>query len=501
MRISAALTAGRCATATDPWAFVKYRRADAPTRPVDERIKDWRVILNTLPEAVVQQNAARCMDCGTAFCEYTCPLGNQIPWLNALVSEGCWRQAVELLHATNNFPEFTGWLCPAPCEAGCVLAINEDAVAARQIELAVAERGFKEGWVVPLDSSRSSGRRVAVVGSGPAGLAAAQQLTRAGHDVTVFERADRIGGLLRYGVPDFRMNKALLDRRLSQLSAEGTRFEAGIEVGVDLEADDLGRRFDAVILACGATQNRELRIPGMDLDGVHQGTTYLTQANRIQAGDRIPAPIDAAGRDVAIIGGGDTASDCLATANRQGAASVRILDHNPTPPEVRDPATNPWPQFPRVRKHGFAQEEGVVEEWQAEVCELVSDGAGRVCGLRAQRVEAAWCDDKRHFEPMPGGDFEVEAQLTLLAMGFDGAEPNALFDELAVEVSPVGTLVVDEEWSTATAGIFACGDVTRGASLVAWAIAEGRSCAAAVHEALTGDDHLPRPIAPGDRPV
>lgn len=487
--------------ATDPWGFLRYPRQDALVRPVDERVKDWHAVTEPPSGAAIQQNATRCMDCGMAFCEHACPIGNQIPRFHELLSRGRWRRAAALLHASNNFPEFTGSLCPAPCEAGCVLSIGHDAAAIRQAELAVIDRAFDEGWVAPLQPSRRTGRRVAVVGSGPAGLAAAQQLTRAGHDVSVFERADRIGGLLRYGIPDFRMDKAVVDRRLDQLSAEGTHFHTNVDIGRDLGADELRSLFDIVIIACGATRAREIHVPGSEIRGVHQGMDYLVDANRVQAGDRSKSTVDAAGRRVAIIGGGDTASDCLATANRQGAASVHVLDHNPVPPEERDTATNPWPQWPRVRKHGFAQEEGVQEEWQAEVYSFVPDAAGRVAGLRSRRVNAAWLDGVRRFEALDACEFELDTDLVLLAMGFDGVERSPLLDDLAVELTTSGTIAVDENWSTSTTGTFACGDAVRGASLVAWAIAEGRACAASAHEALTGDNRLPRPVKPGDRPL
>ncbi len=487
--------------AVDPWGFLTYRREDALVRPVGERIRDWRVVIEAPAGRVIERNATRCMDCGVAFCELGCPLGNEIAYWNDSVASGRWQYAIEQLHATNNFPEFTGWLCPAPCEASCVLAINDDAVAIRQIELAIIDRAFAEGWVVPHPPDHATGFSVAVVGSGPAGLAAAQQLTRAGHEVAVFERADRVGGLLRYGIPDFKMDKALLDRRLEQLSAEGTQFHTQVDVGGDLTADELVDSFDAAIVACGSSFARQLDVPGANLVGVHQGMTYLEEANRVQAGDQNHTSIDAAGRHVAIIGGGDTGLDCLGTANRQGAASVRMFDHNPCPPSERDFSTNPWPQWPRVHKHGFAQEEGVREEWRTEVRQLVPDQTGRVHGICGDRVDAVWEQHHRRFESIGGSAFQVRADLVLLAMGFDGVEAGRLVRDLEIDLTGHGTIAIDDDWQTTAPGVYACGDATRGASLVVWAIADGRACAAAVHANLTGEDTLPRPVAPSDHPL
>lgn len=486
----------------DPWGFLTNRREDAARRPVDDRLADWHVVLEPADDDVVRRNAVRCMDCGIAFCESACPSGNRIPQWNELINNDAWRAASEQLHATNNFPEITGSLCPAPCEASCVLAINDDPVAVRQVELAIVERAFEEGWVIPRLPTRSTGRSIAIVGSGPAGLAAAQQLTRAGHHVSVFERNDRIGGLLRYGIPDFKMDKTLIDRRLDQLQVEGTEFYTDIDIGRDVTADELERSVDAVIIACGAGRARGLDVPGADLGGIHDGMDYLVGANRVQTGDLPRPPIDAAGRHVAIIGGGDTGLDCLGTANRQGAASVRLVDHNPSPPVSRDTVVNPWPQWPRVHKRGFAHEEGVGEDWQAEVRELAGDSAGRVSTIHGDVVNAVFVDGDRHFESVAGdAAFEMESDLVLLATGFDGVDRSALITDLDVELTSAGTIAVDGEWCSTTAGVYACGDATRGASLVAWAIADGRSCAAAVHHALTGDDSLPRPVSPTDGPL
>jgi glutamate synthase (NADPH/NADH) small chain len=486
--------------AADPRGFLDHRRRDAVVRPVDVRLGDWQAVTEPPSDDVVRCNARRCMDCGVAFCEFGCPLGNRVPDFSALIADGRWQAASDDLHAVNNFPEFTGSLCPAPCEESCVLAINDEAVAVRQIELAIVERAFEEGWVVSHRPQQRTDRSVVVLGSGPAGLAAAQQLTRAGHDVTVLERDDRLGGLLRYGIPDFKIDKSLIDRRLEQLHAEGTTFVTGVDVGRDIDIDELRTAFDAVVVACGAGCARQLDVPGSALSGVHGGIEYLVGVNRLQSGDLDAAPIDAAGRNVTVIGGGDTGLDCVATANRQGAESVRILDHNPCPPPCRDEAVNPWPQWPRVHSTGYAHEEGVDEMWRAEVRELVDAGDGQVCAVRGEPVDAVFVDGIRHFERDAGEPyFSLESDLVLLAMGFDGVERGPLVARL--ELTPDGTIAVDDGWATSTSNVFACGDATRGASLVGWAIADGRSCAAAVHASLTGECCLPSPVAPGDRPL
>ncbi len=487
--------------AFDPWGFLTYRREDALVRPIDERVRDWRVVSERPSPTAVERNARRCMDCGVPFCEFACPLGNRIPTWNELVAERQWRRGIEQLHATNNFPEFTGWLCPAPCEASCVLSLNDDPVAIRQIELALIDHAFDQGWIRPQPTARPTGHRAAVIGSGPAGLAAAQQLTRAGHEVTVFERSDRLGGLLRYGIPDFKMEKALIDRRLAQMEGEGTRFVAGVDVGVDVIPDELAA-FDAVILACGASLPRLPEITGRAHPGVVWGVDYLVGANRAVGGQLESPPIDARGRRVVIIGGGDTAIDCLGTANRQGAASVHVLDHNLAPPEQRDHSTNPWPQWPKVHKHTFAHEEGVNELWQAQVTDIVQHPGGGVCAVRGRRVRPVTGEGGRRFEPLGGDDwFELGADLVLLATGFAGVEPSPLITALGVELAPSGTVAVDAAWRTNRPGVYACGDATRGASLVVWAIADGRACASAVHRELTGDAFLPCPVTPGSRPV
>jgi glutamate synthase (NADPH/NADH) small chain len=487
----------------NPWGFVRHQRVDLRKRPVAERLRDFRVVIEPPEAEVARTQGLRCMDCGVAFCHAGCPLGNLIPEWNELVARDDWRAAIDALHATNNFPEFTGWLCPAPCEPACVLAINSDPVTIKQIELAIIERAWSENWVAPVRASVRTGRRVAVVGSGPAGLAAAQQLARAGHDVVVFERDDRLGGLLRYGIPDFKMDKVAVDRRIAQLSAEGVAFRPGVDVGVDVGGAELRKEFDAVVLATGALAPRELDLPGRDLAGIHQAMDYLVPSNRVQAGDIVGPPITADGKRVVIIGAGDTADDCLGTANRQGAVVVHQLDHNPRLPGERDEAANPWPQVAKVHKVSPAREEGVEEGWARETVEFLGDDDGRVRGVRAVAVERRYDDSgRRYFVEVPDSGEEVAADLVLLAAGFVGTDARPLLDQLRVAVDPArGTVLVDETWETSAPGVFACGDAQRGASLVVWAIAEARACAAAVDAYLVGDSALPAPVAPGSRPL
>jgi len=488
----------------NPWGFLRHPRTEAPKRPVAERLRDWDPVYGRPTADNVRIQASRCMDCGVAFCHAGCPLGNLIPEWNELVADDDWYAAIERLHATNNFPEFTGWLCPAPCEASCVLAINAEPVAIKQVELAIIDRAYDEGWVRPRSAAERTGRRVAVIGSGPAGLACAQQLTRAGHEVVVYERSDRLGGLLRYGIPDFKMPKRAIDQRLAQLVAEGTDLRAGVDIGGPGGVDPVELRagMDAVVLATGALRPRELEVPGRELAGVHQAMDYLPQANRVRTGDLAAPAIDAAGRNVVIIGGGDTAADCLGTANRQGAASVTQLDHNPRPPQARDVTANPWPQWPKVHRTSAAHEEGVVESWAREAVAFLPDEHGHVRVVVTQEVQILRVDGRRIFRPFPDSRAEVPCELVLLAAGFVGAERGSLLDRLGVEVdSERGTMRVRGGWETAADGVFACGDATRGASLVVWAIAEGRACAAAVDTALTGRTELPAPVRPGARPL
>ncbi|WP_375492526.1 glutamate synthase subunit beta [uncultured Jatrophihabitans sp.] len=480
----------------DPQGFLKHSRVDTPKRPAAERVRDWQPIYLRAKDDVVSEQATRCMDCGVAFCHSGCPLGNLIPEWNEFVARGDWHSANERLHATNNFPEFTGWICPAPCEAACVLAVNTDPVTIKQVEVTIVEKAFEQDDIGPQPAADRTGTSVAVVGSGPAGLAAAQQLTRAGHAVTVFERDDRLGGLLRYGIPDFKMPKNLIDRRLEQMRAEGTEFRCNADVGPD-DVEALRRDYDAVVLAVGALAPRELTNPGVDLAGVYQAMTYLPQGNRVQAGDLAAPPIDARDQHVIIIGGGDTAADCLGTANRQGAASVTVLDHNPRP-AARVGLVNPlWPSAPSSRGSSPAHDEGVHEAWAREVVSFEGDTAGRVRAVTVEEVEIVRVNGVREFRPVPGSRTELPADLVLLAAGFVGTDVPELLGALGVEHAPGRrTVGIDDAWRTSAGDVYACGDATRGASLVVWAIAEGRACAAAVDTALTGGTELPQPVRP-----
>ncbi|MFC5996791.1 glutamate synthase subunit beta [Pseudonocardia hispaniensis] len=481
----------------DPKGFLTTPR-EAPTRrPVALRLLDWREVYEDFPHDRLEAQAGRCMNCGIPFCHQGCPLGNLIPEWNDLVYRRDWREAFERLHATNNFPEFTGTLCPAPCEAACVLAINSDAVTIKQVEVEIVDRAWDEGWVTPQPPEVKTGRTVAVVGSGPAGLTAAQQLTRAGHEVVVFERADRIGGLLRYGIPEFKMEKSRLDRRLRQMREEGTLFRASVDVGTDVTAAQLRDDFDAVVLAGGATAWRDLPVPGRELDGVHQAMEYLPLANHVQQGDIDEPPITAQGKHVVIIGGGDTGADCLGTAHRQGAASVTQLEIMPTPPQRRTPGM-PWPTYPMIYRVSSAHEEGGERVYSVSTTEFVDDGAGAVRALRL--VEVSRGADGR-FSPVAGTEREIPADLVLLAMGFVGPEKGRLLADLGVEFDERGNVARDEDFMTSADGVFVAGDMGRGQSLIVWAIAEGRAAAAGVDRYLTGRDVLPRPIDPTDRQI
>jgi glutamate synthase (NADPH) small chain len=482
----------------DIQGFLKHKRETPTRRPVPVRLLDWQEVYEPFPDERLRSQASRCMDCGIPFCNQGCPLGNLIPDWNDLVYRDHWRDAIERLHATNNFPEFTGRLCPAPCEAACVLGINQDPVTIKQVEVSIVDRAWDEGWIEPVPASTRTGKRVAVVGSGPAGLAAAQQLTRAGHDVVVFERADRIGGLLRYGIPEFKMEKRFLDRRLAQMEAEGTEFRSSTNVGVDIDATQLQADFDAIVLAGGATAARDLPIPGRELDGIHQAMEYLPWGNRAQEGDLAvdEVPITAAGKRVVIIGGGDTGADCLGTAHRQGAASIHQFEILPRPPDGRAP-NNPWPLWPMIYRTSSAHEEGGERVFSVNTECFLDDGAGKVRALRAHEVEMV----EGRFEKIEGTDFELECELVLLAMGFVGPERPGLLEQLGVDINERGNVARDATFASSVAGVYACGDMGRGQSLIVWAIAEGRSCAAAVDAYLMGGTALPAPITPDARPL
>ena len=478
----------------DPTGFLSHGRATPTRRPVDVRIRDWREVYEPFPAEAVHTQAARCMDCGIPFCHNGCPLGNLIPEWNDLVHKDDWREASERLHATNNFPEFTGRLCPAPCEAACVLGIADDPVTIKQVEVEIADRAFAEGWVAPQPARERTGRSVAVVGSGPAGLAAAQQLTRAGHEVTVYERADRIGGLLRYGIPEFKMEKRVLERRLEQMRAEGTRFRTGVDVGADVGVEDLRTSYDAVVLAGGSTLGRELPVPGRDLAGIQLAMQYLVPANRVQEGDLQRPPVSAAGKDVVIIGGGDTGADCLGTAHRQGARSVVQLEIMPRPPESRADST-PWPTWPLQLRTSSAHEEGGERLFSVQTTRFLGDADGAVTGIELVDVEMV---DGRP-APVEGTERVLPAQLVLLAMGFTGPQRTGLLERLGVELDGRGNVARDGGWATNVPGVWVAGDMGRGQSLIVWAIAEGRAASAAVDRALSGSTLLPSPVLPTSR--
>ncbi len=466
--------------------FLEHTREMPQRRPPAERINDWFEIYLPFPEDKIRAQGARCMDCGVPFCHTGCPLNNIIPDWNDLVYHGRWKEAVRQLHATNNFPEFTGRICPAPCEAACVLGINEPAVTIKQIEKTIIDRAFEEGYIRPEPAPLRSGRRVAIVGSGPAGLAAAQQLARAGHDVTVFEKNDRIGGLLRYGIPNFKMEKQLIDRRLEQMRAEGVVFQTSAHVGGNVPVDDLRKRFDAVLLAGGAEHPRDLSVPGRELKGIHFAMEFLPQQNRRCEGDNVPpeTAILATGKRVVIIGGGDTGADCLGTSHRQKAAHITQFELLPKPPEERSPST-PWPLWPMQLRSESSHEEGGIRDWSVSTVRFTGDQHGNVKQLHAVRI-----GPPPKFEPQPGTEFTMEVDLVLLAMGFLGPVKNGMIDQLGLKLDPRGNVATDENYMSSVTGVFSAGDMRRGQSLVVWAIAEGRKAARAIDVYLTGETKL-----------
>jgi len=466
--------------------FLEYTREVAERRPPSARIRDWFEIYRPFPEETLRAQGARCMDCGVPFCHTGCPLNNIIPDWNDLVYRGRWREAIRQLHATNNFPEFTGRLCPAPCEASCVLGINEPPVTIKQIEKSIVDRAFEEGFIKPEPPEIRTGKRVAIAGSGPAGLAAAQQLARAGHDVTVFEKNDRIGGLLRYGIPNFKMEKHLIDRRVEQLRAEGVKFQTNAHVGANVPAGNLVKEFDALLLAGGAEQPRDLRVPGRELQGIHFAMEFLPQQNRRCEGDSVPdaEAILATGKRVVIIGGGDTGADCLGTCHRQGALSVTQFELLPKPPDERSPST-PWPLWPMQLRVESSHEEGGVRDWSVSTVKFTDDQHGRVRQLHAVRVGSPPA-----FEPQPGTEFSLDADLVLLAMGFLGPVKNGPIAQLGVKLDARGNVSTEERYMSSVPGVFAAGDMRRGQSLIVWAIAEGRKAARGIDLYLMGESGL-----------
>ena len=467
--------------------FIQIKRTKPHARPIDLRVKDWQEVYLPTPEKEVRDQGSRCMDCGIPFCHQGCPLGNQIPEWNDLVYRQRWQAAIERLHATNNFPDFTGRLCPAPCEGSCVLGINDDAVTIKNIELSIVERAFEEGWIRATPPATRTGKSVAVIGSGPAGLAAADQLNKAGHLVTVFEKSDRIGGLLRYGIPEFKIEKRFLTRRLDLLEQEGVRFSTGMNVGVDVPVETLRAEYDALILCGGAGWARDLAVPGRELAGIHFAVDYLTRQNRICEGDEVPEDplFSAAGKRVIIIGGGDTGADCLGTAHRQGALSVHQFELLPRPPESRL-ADNPWPQWPRIFRSSAAHDEGGERLFSISTERFLGDDQGCVRALETVNVEVSRSGITR----LPGTEVTLEAELVLLAMGFVGPERGGLLSQLGVRLTDRGNVWRDERWMTSEEGVFTAGDMQRGQSLIVWAIADGRHAAAAVDGYLMGESGL-----------
>ncbi len=477
-----------------PTGFMEYGRAKQPYRPVAERKQDWKQVMQPWPVAPLKEQASRCMDCGIPFCHQGCPLGNMIPDWNDLVYRDQWQDAIKRLHATNNFPEFTGTLCPAPCEGACVLGINEDPVTIKAVELSIIDKAWENGWIKPEISETKTGKKVGVIGSGPAGMAAAQQLARAGHDVTLFERDDRIGGLMRYGIPEFKMEKSRLDRRMEQMAAEGVTFKPNSHIGIDIDATELKKEFDALVLCGGASARRDLPIPGRKLKGIYQAMEFLPQANRICMGDTIPKEdlINVKGKHVIIIGGGDTGADCLGTSHRQGAASVTSLEIMPKPPNSRA-ADNPWPQWPFIYRTASAHEEGGERIYSVQTKKFHGDADGNVTELELTKVEIQREAGRMQFNDVPNSKKMLKADFVFLAMGFTGAEEKGLVEQLGIDLND-RTNVWQENWQTNVEGVFVAGDMQHGQSLIVWAIAEGRSAAAAVDKYLMGSSDLPAPV-------
>lgn len=475
--------------------FIEFEREKQPYRPVSERLGDWGQVMAPWPIEPLKTQASRCMDCGIPFCHQGCPLGNLIPDWNDLVYRDQWLEAIHRLHATNNFPEFTGTLCPAPCEGSCVLGINDDPVTIKAVELSIIDKAWENGWIGPQPASLKTGKQVAVVGSGPAGLAAAQQLARAGHAVTVYERDDRIGGLLRYGIPEFKMEKRMLDRRLEQMAQEGVVFRPGCNVGVDIDSQEICNEYDAVLLAGGATASRDLPVPGRELDGIYMAMEYLPLQNKRCEGDVIPDEqfISAEGKHVVIIGGGDTGADCLGTANRQGAKSIHQLEIMPKPPNSRA-EDNPWPEWPRIYRVASAHEEGVERVYAVSTKRFIDNGKGHVKELELVEVEMQHKDGRLNFAEIPGTDYTIPCDLVLLAMGFLGPEKAGMLEQLGLELTERGNVKRDRNWMTSVDGVFTAGDMQRGQSLIVWAIAEGRSAAQGIDRFLMGSSDLPAPL-------